>query len=152
MLDRTSPWWIYHFLKNVTHPTRSSRKVQEWFACMHYQSFSHDWLFVTPWAEVPQAPLSMGFSRQEYWSGLVFPPPGDFPNPGSNLSLLQCRWIFYHWTTWEAQECFDPALNQCGKIIPHIKDHSLMILPICKVHKSTTFFFICFKFVNLYFC
>ena len=35
-----------------------------------------------PWTVVHQAPPSMGFSRQEYWSGLPFPPPGDLPNPG----------------------------------------------------------------------
>ena len=40
------------------------------------------WLFVTPWTVAHQAPLSMGFSRQEYWSGLPFPSPGDLPNPG----------------------------------------------------------------------
>ena len=44
-------------------------------------------LFATPWTVVYQAPLSMGFSRQRYWSGLPFPPPGDLPNleikPGS---------------------------------------------------------------------
>ena len=34
-----------------------------------------------PWTVAPQAPLSMGFSRQEYWSGLPFPPPGDLPDP-----------------------------------------------------------------------
>ena len=39
-------------------------------------------LFVTPWTAVYQAPPSMGFSRQEYWSGLPFPSPGDFPDPG----------------------------------------------------------------------
>ena len=38
-------------------------------------------LFATPWTGAHQAPLSMGFSRQEYWSGLPFPSPGDFPNP-----------------------------------------------------------------------
>ena len=38
--------------------------------------------FATPWTAACQAPLSMGFSRQEYWSGLPFPPPGDLPNPG----------------------------------------------------------------------
>ena len=38
--------------------------------------------FVTPWAVAYQAPPSMGFSRQEYWSGLPFPSPGDLPNPG----------------------------------------------------------------------
>ena len=36
----------------------------------------------TPWTVTHQAPLSMGFSRQEYWSGLPFPSPGDFPDPG----------------------------------------------------------------------
>ena len=39
-------------------------------------------LVATPWTEEPGAPLSMGFSRQEYWSGLPFPSPGDLPNPG----------------------------------------------------------------------
>ena len=37
-------------------------------------------LFATPWTIARQAPLSMGFSRQEYWSGLPFPLPGDLPN------------------------------------------------------------------------
>ena len=39
-------------------------------------------LFATPWTVAHQAPLSMGFSRREYWSGLPFPSPGDLPNPG----------------------------------------------------------------------
>ena len=38
--------------------------------------------FVTPWTVAHQAPPSMGFSRQEYWSGLPFPSPGDLPDPG----------------------------------------------------------------------
>ena len=37
---------------------------------------------MTPWTIVCQSPLSMGFPRQEYWSGLPFPPPGDLPDPG----------------------------------------------------------------------
>ena len=37
---------------------------------------------MTPWTEARQAPLPMGFSRQEYWSGWPCPPPGDLPNPG----------------------------------------------------------------------
>ena len=43
----------------------------------------------TPWTVVPQAPLSMGFSRQEYWSGLLFPSPGDIRNPGIEPPALQ---------------------------------------------------------------
>ena len=45
-------------------------------------------LFATLWTVAPQAPLSMGLPRQEYWSGLPCPPSGDLPNPGSNLCLL----------------------------------------------------------------
>ena len=44
--------------------------------------FSHVWLFVPLWTIAPQTPLPMGFSRQEYWSGLPCPPPGDLPDPG----------------------------------------------------------------------
>jgi len=46
------------------------------------KSFSHVRLFATPWTVAYQAPPSMGFSRQEYWSGLPLPSPGDLPNPG----------------------------------------------------------------------
>ena len=46
------------------------------------KSFSHVRLFVTPWTVAYHAPLSMGFSRQEYWSGLPFPSPEDLPDPG----------------------------------------------------------------------
>ena len=45
-------------------------------------SLSRVRLFATPWTVAYQAPLSMEFSRQEYWSRLPFPSPGDFPNPG----------------------------------------------------------------------
>ena len=44
--------------------------------------FSHVQLFVTPWTVAHQASLPMGLSRQEYWSGLSFPSPGDLPDPG----------------------------------------------------------------------
>ena len=44
--------------------------------------FSHVQLFVTPWTMAHHSPLSMGFSRQEYWSGLPFSPPEDLPDPG----------------------------------------------------------------------
>ena len=48
---------------------------------MHAQSLSCVQFFVTPWTVAQQAPLSMEFSRQEYWTGLPFPPSGDLPNP-----------------------------------------------------------------------
>ena len=49
---------------------------------MKVKSFSHVQLFATPWTVAHQAPPSMGFSRQEYWSGLPFPSPGNLPDPG----------------------------------------------------------------------
>ena len=62
------------------------------------------WLFAPPWTVNHQAPLSVEFSRQEYWSGLPFPPPGDAPRPGIELtSRVSCivRQILYHCTTWK---------------------------------------------------
>ena len=59
-------------------------------------------MFATLWTAAHQAPLSMGFSRQKYWSGLPYPPPWDLPDQGSNLHLLHCREILYHWATREA--------------------------------------------------
>ena len=52
-------------------------------------------LFATPWTVAGQAPLSMGFSRQEYWSGLPFPSPGDLPNPGTEPGLQHGRQMLY---------------------------------------------------------
>ena len=50
--------------------------------CMHAQSVSCVRVFATPWTVARQASLSMGFSRQAYWSGLPHPSPGDLPDPG----------------------------------------------------------------------
>ena len=53
-------------------------------ACV-FSGFSRVQLFATPWTVARQAPLSMGFFRQERWSGLPFRPPGDLPDPGIEL-------------------------------------------------------------------
>ena len=52
-------------------------------------------LFATLWTGARQAPLSRGFSRQEYWSGLPFPSPGDLPNPGIEPGSAVCRQTLY---------------------------------------------------------
>ena len=52
------------------------------------RSFTCVWLFATPWAAARQAPLSLGFSRQEYWSGLPFPVPGDLLDSGIDSASL----------------------------------------------------------------
>ena len=51
--------------------------------------FTCVWLFATPWIVACQVPLSMGFSRQGYWSGLPFPSPGDLPDPGMEPESLK---------------------------------------------------------------
>ena len=64
------------------------------------QSLSHSQLFVSPWNVAHQAPLSMEFPRQEYWSGLLFPSPGDPPNPRTEpttpVSPSLAGGFFYH--------------------------------------------------------
>ena len=68
--------------------------------------FTHVWLFVTPWTTAHQVPLSMGFSSQEYWSGLPCSPPGDLLDPGIELSSLMSPVLagqfFTTSATWEA--------------------------------------------------
>ena len=74
--------------------------------CLHAKSLSCVLLFVTPWTVAHQAPLSMGFSRQEYWSGLPCPPPGHLPDPGiepvSLMSPALAGEFFTTSTAWEA--------------------------------------------------
>ena len=59
--------------------------------CVCPWPLSCSWLFATPWTLAYRAPLSIGFSRQEYWSGLPFPSPGDLPDPGIQPGLLHCQ-------------------------------------------------------------
>ena len=76
--------------------------------------------FATPWTIALQTPLSMGFSRQEYWSGLPCPSPGDLPNPGLEVMSLTSPALggrfFTTTATWEA-----PKIAQVGIIIPLLK-------------------------------
>ena len=68
---------------------------------------SHVQFFATLETGAPQAPLSMGFSRQEHWSGLPFPAPGDLPDPGIEPMFLESPALaggfFTTSATWEAQ-------------------------------------------------
>ena len=68
--------------KHSSHPGAPSFQIKEKWKCW---LFSHVGLFVTPWATAHQAPPSMGFSKEEYWSGLPFPSLGDLLNPGIDL-------------------------------------------------------------------
>ena len=82
---------------------------------MRVQSFSHVQLVVTPRAVAQQTPLSMGFSRQEYWSGLPCPPPGDLPDPGIKpMSLMSPALAGGFFTTRKphSYKHFLPYLNE----------------------------------------
>ena len=72
---------------------------------MHAQLLSRVQFIATPWTVACQTPLSMGFSRKQYWSGLPFPIPGDLPNPEIEpMSLMSplAGWFFTTSATWEA--------------------------------------------------
>ena len=82
--------------------------------------FSHVQLFVAPRTAARQAPLSMGFSRQEYWSGLPCPPPGDLPNPGiepeSPVSPALAGRFFTTSVTGEAQYTHTHTYSRCCSV------------------------------------
>ena len=70
--------------------------------CLLSCCFSRVWLFAAPWTVASQAPLSMGFLKQEYWSGLPCLPPGDIPNPGIKPWSPALQEDFF--TTWATKE------------------------------------------------
>ena len=78
--------------------------LQDQCLCVSY--FSHVQFFATPWTVARQAPLFMGFSRQEYWGGLPFPSPGDLPDQQiehtSTVSPALASGFFTSSVTWEA--------------------------------------------------
>ena len=78
--------------------------------------FPHVRLFAAPWTAARQAPLSVEFSRQEYWSGLPCPPPGDLPKPGiepeSLMFLISAGGFFTTSANWEAPAYSRLSLKQ----------------------------------------
>ena len=69
--------------RGTTFPSRKMKLFSRFTLCVRVANLlSPVQLIVTPWAVARQAPLSMEFSRQEYWSGLPCPPPGDLSDPG----------------------------------------------------------------------
>ena len=82
---RFSTWSSFCFQGPTSEIFKPSSELLHTFsytcACV-LSHFSRVWLFGTPWTVAHQAPLSMGFSRQEHWSGLPCPSPGDLPNIG----------------------------------------------------------------------
>jgi len=115
--DETLPFaatWMYQ--KNIMLSEVRQKKTNTVWYHLHVESktenkelcvFSRDWLFVTPWTVARQASLSMGFSRQEYWSGLPFLPPQNLPHPGIEPTSLSSPALaggfFTTLATWEVQ-------------------------------------------------
>ena len=67
-----------------------------WYDMVHAQSLSHVELFESPWTVAHQAPLSMGFPRQEYWNELTLPSPGDLFDPWIKLISPALQMILYY--------------------------------------------------------
>ena len=103
-----------------TEPIKSKVLLYSMGNCIQYHVINHNrkdrmllghlscvWIFATPWTVAHQVPLSLGFCRQEYWSGLPCPPPGDLPDPGTEPRSLMSPALsgrfFTTSTTWEAQ-------------------------------------------------
>ena len=120
MIERLSLSFFYIVPAPRTHSLpRYHHPPSEWSVCYHGRTYvidtqrihvyvlSRDQLFVTPWTAALQAALFMGFSRQEYWSGLPFPPPGDLPDPGIEPKYLGSPALvvgfFTNHATWEAR-------------------------------------------------
>ena len=90
----------------------------KWDSCAYV--LSHVWLFATPWTVTCQAPLSLGFPRQGYWSRLPFPSPGDLPDPGVKLLSSSLAFLFIAFTyyipvntVWIVQ-----SLKRCMSLYP----------------------------------
>ena len=100
-------------LRDLSSPPRNrtytlGSEITAFWPLLCAQMLSHVWLCVTPWTVAHQAPLSMGCSRQESWSGLLCPPPGDLPDPGIKHISPWYRALSHEFfttcSTWKAQD------------------------------------------------
>ena len=89
--------------------------LEEVYSLVKVKSLSRVQHFATPWTVAYQAPLSMEFAGQEYWSGLPFPSAGNLPEPASNPCLLHCRQVLYHLS------------HQGTPVLPGKIDHEILI-------------------------
>ena len=81
---------------------------------------------VTPWTVALQAPLSMGFSRQEYWSGLPFSSPGDLPHPGVEPRSLSLQIHSLPSELWRKPRMgYEPKSESCSVVSNSLQSHGL---------------------------
>ena len=104
------PLWRFDFGLCMIHVACKTMRawILSWFSCV--------WLFATVWTIACQATLSLGFSRQEYWSELPCPPSGDLPDPGIKpealASLTLAGRFFTTNATWEAHKTMEIQLKE----------------------------------------
>ena len=101
--------------------TLGDPKVFQWASQVALSHFSRVLTVCDPWTVARQAPLPMGFSRQDYWSGLPFPLPGDLPDLGMELASLTSPVLaggfFTTGTTWEGLAPWPPSFMQIDTIL-----------------------------------
>ena len=83
---------------------------------------NHVWLFVTPWTVTSQSPLSLGFFRQEYWSELPFPPPGNLSHSG--IEPMTSASPSLPEDSLPAESLGRPILHNSFKLFMHVSDQS----------------------------
>ena len=90
--------FLFHQKENISSLTWVGHRINTVISWMKEKLLVAQWCLThcDPMDYSPQAPLFKEFSRQDYRSWFTFPPPGDLPNQGSNLSLPNCRQIVYH--------------------------------------------------------
>ena len=103
------PYYFFFLIKiELIYNVMLIYALQQSNSDIYIYIYSRVLLFVTLWTVACQTPLSMGFSRQEYWSGLPFLSSGDLPNPGIELVSLRSPALairfFTTSTTWEVGE------------------------------------------------
>ena len=102
--------WVGTVKRMVQRERKVTGKCDSWVCCV-LSHYSHVWLFATLWIVAHQAPLSVRFSRQEYWSGLPFPAPGDLPHPGIEPASLTSPALAGKFLTTSAT--WEPLPNMC---------------------------------------
>ena len=148
--------WLYHF-----QPMNTVHLVIVVVAVV--QSLSCVWLFATQWFIALQAPLSMGFPRQEYWSRLPLPPPGDLPRLGIEPAspALAGRfftteapgkpsWLLYlsQWTWWNRKQEWQPPEAQCRQVT-YVRWHPLDMRSLRTVSRFRVGNYRCYPLENI---
>ena len=108
---------------------------------MKVKLLGHVWLFVTLWTAAHQAPLSMGFPRQEYWSGLSCSPPGDLPDPGIEPTSPLTPGLQVDFFLPTELPGKPDAEYTCNKW------WVLLLQAVCKLNACYVVFFFCFLFL-----